>query len=92
MFLISWMTSRSHQNLEYLKIQVTELDTLDTIFNLPHEVMGADVIRHGKTVKYGIIELRGGTDIKRNDGAIGTVFIEMVDDQMMLKMCVSYLL
>ncbi|EFP02056.1 hypothetical protein CRE_22846 [Caenorhabditis remanei] len=92
MFLISWMTSRSNQNLEYLKIQVTELDTLDTILNLPHEVMGADVIRHGKTVKHGIIELRGGTDIKRNDGATGTVFIEMVDDQMMLYMCVSYLL
>ncbi|KAF1750355.1 hypothetical protein GCK72_016904 [Caenorhabditis remanei] len=87
-FLISWMSSDIHQDLAHLEIPVSDPDRLDSIFDLPHERIDDDVIRHGKTVKNEVFRMRGGIDIKRNDGATGTIYFTMDGDQLMLNMIV----
>ncbi|KAF1750360.1 hypothetical protein GCK72_016909 [Caenorhabditis remanei] len=87
-FLISWMQSECHQDLVHLKIPVSDPDRLEAIFDLPHERIDKDVIRHGKTVKNEIFRLRGGFDIKRNDGVTGTIYFKMDGDQLMFNMIV----
>ncbi|EFP01971.1 hypothetical protein CRE_22781 [Caenorhabditis remanei] len=87
-FLISWMQSECHQDLSHLEIQVNDPETRDVILDLPHEIIDNDVIREGRTVKNEIIRMRGGIDIKRNDGATGTIYLIMNGDQLMFNMIV----
>ncbi|KAF1750354.1 hypothetical protein GCK72_016903 [Caenorhabditis remanei] len=87
-FLISWMLSECHQNLVRLEIQVNDPETRGVILDLPHEIMDNDVIRKGRTVKNKMFRLRGGFDIKRNDGATGTIYFKMDGDQLMFNMIV----
>ncbi|EFP01951.1 hypothetical protein CRE_22783 [Caenorhabditis remanei] len=87
-FLISWMMSECHQDLVRLKIPVSDPDRLDVIFDLPYEAIDNDVIRQGRTVKNETFRLRGGFDIKRIDGATGTIYFKMDGDQLMFNMIV----
>ncbi|EFP01975.1 hypothetical protein CRE_22840 [Caenorhabditis remanei] len=87
-FLISWMQSECHQDLVHIGISVNDTETVNAIFDLPHERIDNDVIRQGRTVRNTIIRMRGGIDIKRNDGATGTIYFRMDGDQLMLKMIV----
>ncbi|EFP02002.1 hypothetical protein CRE_22843 [Caenorhabditis remanei] len=87
-FLISWMQSECHQDLVYIGIPVNDTETVNAIFDLPHERIDNDVIREGRTVRNTIIRMRGGIDIKRNDGATGTIYFRMDGDQLMFNMIV----
>ncbi|EFP01967.1 hypothetical protein CRE_22784 [Caenorhabditis remanei] len=87
-FLISWMMSKCHQDIVRLEIQVNDPETRDVILDLPHEIIDNDVIREGRTFKNEIIRMRGGIDIKRNDGATGTIYFKIDGDQLMLNMIV----
>ncbi|EFP02012.1 hypothetical protein CRE_22839 [Caenorhabditis remanei] len=90
-FLLSWMASSSHRNLKRIKIPINDFESFETIFDLPHQVIDPKLIRQGKTSDNEIIQLQGGADIKRIDGAIGTIYFVLENDQMMLIMIVSYL-
>ena len=48
-FLISWMQSECHQDLVHIGISVNDPETLDAIFDLPHERIDNDVNRQGRT-------------------------------------------
>ncbi|EFP06815.1 hypothetical protein CRE_11237 [Caenorhabditis remanei] len=89
LFLIFWMTSQCHQNLCFLLININDPQTLDIIFNLPHERINPDVERIGRLPNNDTIPLRGEIDIKRNDGMTGTIDFKWREDQMLLQMVVS---
>ena len=44
-FLILWMTSQCHQNLSFLRINITDPESIDTILDLPHEIMDPNLER-----------------------------------------------
>ncbi|KAF1750269.1 hypothetical protein GCK72_016816 [Caenorhabditis remanei] len=88
-FLILWMASECHQNLNFFAINITDPQSLDIIFNLPHERINPDVERIGRLPNNDTISLRGEIDIKRNDGMTATINFNWREDQMLLQMVVS---
>ncbi|EFP07938.1 hypothetical protein CRE_14111 [Caenorhabditis remanei] len=89
LFLILWMTSQCHQNLRFLIININDPQSLATIFNLPFEIMDPNVERIGRLSNNATVSLRGGIDIKRNDGMTGTIHSDWRLDKMLLTMVVS---
>ncbi|EFP01986.1 hypothetical protein CRE_22838 [Caenorhabditis remanei] len=87
-FLLSWMSMDSHQHLERLRIPVNDPESYNVILNLPHEVNNVDVIRHGRTARNEVFRMRGGNNIKRNDGVTGTIYFKMDGNQLMFNMIV----
>ncbi|KAF1750271.1 hypothetical protein GCK72_016818 [Caenorhabditis remanei] len=83
------MTSQCHQNLTYFSININDPQSLDTILNLPYETINDDVERIGRLPNNDTIALKGGNDIKRNDGITGTINFEWRFDKMNLTMVVS---
>ncbi|KAF1750268.1 hypothetical protein GCK72_016815 [Caenorhabditis remanei] len=88
-FLILWMTSQCHQNLEYLLININDPQSLDTIFDLAFEKMNPNVERIGRLSNNATVSLKGGIDIKRNDRMTGTINFDRRLDKMLLTMVVS---
>ncbi|KAF1750350.1 hypothetical protein GCK72_016899 [Caenorhabditis remanei] len=82
------MSMDSHQHLERLRIPVKDPESYNVILNLPHEVNNVDVIRHGRTARNEVFRMRGGINIKRNDGVTGTIYFKMDGNQLMFNMIV----
>ncbi|KAF1750188.1 hypothetical protein GCK72_016735 [Caenorhabditis remanei] len=74
-FFKNWMTSKSNINLQTFSIHIENMESLETIFDLPHEVVDPGTVR---TLRRWIhpFTVTGGIDIKRDDGRIATFFIE----------------
>ncbi|EFP06911.1 hypothetical protein CRE_11169 [Caenorhabditis remanei] len=72
-FLIFWMSSQCHQNLSFLRININDPESSDTILDLPYEIMNSNVERIGILPNNTAISLKGGIDIKRNDWMTGTI-------------------
>ncbi|EFP06862.1 hypothetical protein CRE_11241 [Caenorhabditis remanei] len=88
-FLILWMTSQCHQNLRFLVVNINDPQSLETIFNLPFEILDPNVERIGRLSNNKTISLKGDIDIKRNDGMTGTINFKWRGDKMLLQMLVS---
>ncbi|EFO90883.1 hypothetical protein CRE_19429 [Caenorhabditis remanei] len=88
-FLILWMASQCHQNLCFLLINIDDPESLDTILDLPHEIMDPNLERIVTLPHNNTALLRGGIDIKRNDGMTATLYFNWRGDEMLLTMVVS---
>ncbi|KAF1769028.1 hypothetical protein GCK72_000841 [Caenorhabditis remanei] len=89
MLLLHWMASEYHQNLMYLTINIKDPQSLDTVFNLPYEIVNSDVERTGRLSNNTTISLQGNIDIKRNDGMTGTIKLEWRLNELLLKMVIT---
>ncbi|EFP06847.1 hypothetical protein CRE_11168 [Caenorhabditis remanei] len=88
-FLILWMASQCHQNLSFFLININHSQSIDTIFNLPHEIMNPNLERIARLSNNTTIPLKGGIEIKRDDGMTGTINFGWRLDKMLLQMVVS---
>ncbi|KAF1750219.1 hypothetical protein GCK72_016766 [Caenorhabditis remanei] len=86
-FFKNWMTSKSNQNLQDLFIGIKDLESLETIFKLPHEVIDPGTVR---TLYRGNhpIPVAGGIDIKRDDGTVATCYTQVCIGSLYLAMLV----
>ncbi|EFP06898.1 hypothetical protein CRE_11188 [Caenorhabditis remanei] len=86
-FFKNWMTSKSNQNLQDFFIGIKDLESLETIFDLPHEVVDPGTFR---TLHRGNhpIPVAGGIDIKRDDGTVATCYTQVCIGSLHLAMLV----
>ncbi|EFP06877.1 hypothetical protein CRE_11240 [Caenorhabditis remanei] len=87
-FLILWMTSQCHQNLSFLRINITDPESIDIILDLPHKVMNPNLERIVTLPNNNTALLYGGIDIKRNDGMTGTIYCDWREEEMELTMVI----
>ncbi|EFP06821.1 hypothetical protein CRE_11279 [Caenorhabditis remanei] len=86
-FFKNWMTSKSNQNLQDLFIGIKDLESLETIFDLPHEVVDPGTVRTLHRFNHPI-PVSGGIDIKRDDGAVATCYTQVCVGSLYLAMLV----
>ncbi|KAF1750217.1 hypothetical protein GCK72_016764 [Caenorhabditis remanei] len=86
-FFKNWMTSKSNQNLQDLFIGIKDLESLETIFKLPHEVIDPGTVRTLHRYNHPI-PVAGGIDIKRDDGTVATCYTQVCIGSLFLAMLV----
>ncbi|EFP06834.1 hypothetical protein CRE_11203 [Caenorhabditis remanei] len=74
-FFKNWMTSKSNINLQTFSIHIENMESLDTILNLPHERVDPGTVRTFRRWIHPFL-VTGGIDIKRDDGKIATFLLE----------------
>ncbi|EFP06789.1 hypothetical protein CRE_11265 [Caenorhabditis remanei] len=74
-FFKNWMTSKSNINLQNFSIHIENMESLETILNLPHERVDPGTVRTFRRYRRPF-HVAGGIVIKRDDGKIATFLLE----------------
>ncbi|KAF1750215.1 hypothetical protein GCK72_016762 [Caenorhabditis remanei] len=74
-FFKNWMTSKSNINLQNFSIHIENMESLETILNLPHDRVDPGTVRTFRRYRRPF-HVAGGIDIKRDDGKITTFLLE----------------